>query len=89
MTDSPFGGLSAEELLKLKIDLQYAAQKAERAYVALNSQRCREKNLRVYTADQVKGGKVEIRHAEIMLRGAARDLLPVFEVLAASEVITP
>lgn len=81
------GGLEVEDLIKLRLDLIYAAQKAERAMSALLSQQHREKNSRNYTADQLNAGRREIEHAEFMLRCSAKDILPAFEALVQEEVV--
>lgn len=78
-------GLSVEDLIELRLDLLYAAQKVQTAFVALLSRNQQEKNSRYYTADQMKAMTVEIDHARTMLRGSAKKILPEIEALAKEE----
>jgi hypothetical protein len=80
-----FAGLDSKDLIELRLELIYAAQKAERALVALITSTQQEKNWRNYTADQVKSGKIAVEHADRELRTAAKTLLPTFEALAQAQ----
>lgn len=79
-------GLSVEDLIELRLELIYAAQKVQTAMVAVMSRRQQEKNARNYTADQMKATTLEIQHAEFMLRGSAKKILPELEALAKEEL---
>lgn len=87
MPQQPLGGLAVEELIELRLDLIYAAQKAERAFTALISQKHREKNSRDYTADQLKAGNEDIAFADFALRASAKKILPALEALLAAETV--
>ena len=76
------GGLSVDELIELRLDLHYAAQKTLGAVDAVLCQRQREKNSSHYTADQLKEGKLAVEHAHTMLRGSAKKMLPELNALA-------
>lgn len=77
-----FAGLSVDEMVELRLDLLYMAQKVERGLVARLSQKSREKNSVVYTADQLNGGKLELEHAHTMIRGSAKQIQPTLAALA-------
>jgi hypothetical protein len=79
-------GLSVEDLIELRLNLLYTAQKVQTVMVAVISRRQQEKNARNYTADQMKAMKLEIEHGEFMLRGSVKKILPELEVLATEEV---
>jgi hypothetical protein len=81
------GGLSVDELIELRLDLHYAAQKTLGAVDAVLCQKHREKNSSHYTADMMKEGRLAVEHAHTMLRGSAKKMLP--ELLALSEEIIP
>lgn len=83
-----FGGLDDKDLIALRLELLYAAQKVQTAFVALVSRKYQEGHSRNYNPDQMKASKLEIEHAEFMLRTAARNLLPTFEALAQEGVKT-
>lgn len=78
--------LDTKDLTALRLELIYAAQKAERLMIATLSDEHRQKNPRNYTADQLNAGKKEVQHAALMLRMAAKNLLPTFETLATEEI---
>jgi hypothetical protein len=78
-------GLTPEDLIELRLELIYAAQKVQTAFVALLSRKQQEKNSRNYSADQMKSTKLEIEHSEKMLRWSAKKILPDLEALAKEE----
>jgi hypothetical protein len=81
-----FAGLSVEDMIELRLDLIYLAQKIERGFVAILSQRSRERNSQIYTADQLKEGKEAVEYAQTMIRGSAQKLLPELSFLAEENV---
>jgi hypothetical protein len=83
-----FGGLETKDLIALRLEAIYFAQKVERAMIAQLSDVHRQKNSRDYTAEQLNAGKKEVEHADFMLRTSAKNILPTLEALAAEGVIS-
>ena len=82
-----FGGLDVKDLIGLRLEAIYFAQKVERAMVAQLSDTHRRKNSRDYTAEQLNAGAKEVQHADAMLRTSAQNLLPTLEALASQEAV--
>ena len=82
-----FAGLSVKDMIELRLDLLYAAQKVERGFVAQLSQEHREKNSHAYSADDLNAGRLEVEHTHTMIRGSAKKLLP--EINALAEELIP
>lgn len=82
------GGLSVDELIELRLDLHYAAQKTLGAVDAVLCQKHRERSSSNYTADQMKEGRLAVEHAHTMLRGSAKKILPELNALAEEVVPT-
>lgn len=83
-----FGGLKTEDLIALRLELLYAAQKVERAMISTLTVRQHDRNPRIYTSDQRIAGQREADHADTMLRMAAQNLIPTFELLAGEAKVS-
>lgn len=77
---------SIEELVELRLDLTYTAQKVERLVMARLSNKHREKHTWHYSAEDLNSAKKELESAQIMLHGAAEKLSPTILALAQEGV---
>lgn len=75
-----------DELVELRLDCFYAAQKVERLVMARLSNKHREKHSEFYSAEDLNTEKKELEHAQTMLHGAAQKLSPSILALAQEAV---
>jgi hypothetical protein len=73
--------VTQEDLVGLRLDLQYTAQKVERRVIASLSAKHREKHTEHYTQEEIATAKKEVAVADQTLRACAEHLLPVLNAL--------
>lgn len=73
--------MTQDDLVGLRLDLQYTAQKVERRVIASLSAKHRAKHIDHYTAEEVEVAQKEVKTAEQDLRACAEHLLPVLNAL--------
>ena len=73
--------LTEEELIRLRINLFSVIQKTERLAIAQMTL-AQKKKIALYSADQIKAGELEVKHAKHMAGGAAEEVLPALQALS-------
>lgn len=77
---------TVEELVELRLDCFYTAQKVERLVMARLSAKHREKHTEYYSAEDLSAARKELVAARTMLRGSVDKMLPALQGLAQEAV---
>jgi hypothetical protein len=78
--------VTQDDLVGLRVDLQYASQKIERRVFATLAAKHRENHPEKYSPDEIVAAQKEVEHSKTMLYGAVDKLLPALKALIEETV---